>query len=163
MTVLSIVQCSIVLFEYSAFQISGIYYFQKEFDVSDPKMMYSLSMGFIFISGVISVIACGQYMDRTGDLRSIFIFTMALNALGNLMYTWTISPYYPLIGRLLCGVNMGVATAVTGKVVVSICFLDTYKSRIGTFFIFFQEIVLLTFPFNQNSSEARFFFRIPFR
>ena len=124
MTVLSILQSSVVFFEYSAFQISGIYYFQKEFDVSDPKLLYSLSMGFIFISGVISVIVCGQYMDRTGDLRSIFIFTIGLNSLGNVMYTWTISPFFPLIGRLLCGINMGVQTAVSGKVDISLRSLD---------------------------------------
>ena len=97
--------------------------------MSDPKMMYSLSMGFIFISGVISVIACGQYMDRTGDLRSIFMITMGFNALGNLMYTWTISPYFPLIGRLLCGVNMGIQTAVTGKKRFAIIIIGQREAR----------------------------------
>ena len=114
-TALAMAQSCLLFFEYSAFQISALYYFEKDFNVTNPKLFYSLSMGIIFVSGLGSVVACGQYMDRTGDLRSIFISTLLLNSLGNLMYTWTISPYFPLIGRFLAGVTMGVQTAVSGK------------------------------------------------
>ena len=113
-TVLATLQCALTFFEYSAFQLSGLYYWKTEFTVADPKLFYSISMGIIFISGLLSVYACGQYMDRTGDLRSLMIVTTALMALGNLLYTFTISPYLPLIGRFLAGVNTGVQTAVSG-------------------------------------------------
>ena len=114
-TALAIAQTSMVYFQYSAFQISGLYYFQNEFTVENPKLFYSVSMGIFSLSALVSVIACGRYMDRTGDLRTIFMSTLLLNSLGNLMYTWTISPYFPLIGRFLAGFTIGIQTAVPGK------------------------------------------------
>ena len=113
-TILATTQCAMLFFEYAAFQLSGLYYWERQFTVANPKFLYSISMGIIFISGVLSVPACGQYMDRTGDLRSLMIVTMTLNALGNLMYTFTISPYLPLIGRFMAGVNLGIQTAASG-------------------------------------------------
>ena len=116
-TVLATIQAAMLYFDYSAFSLSGLYYWETEFTVANPKFFYSVSMGIIFISGLLSASACGHYMDRTGDLRSIVVVTMTLNALGNLMYTFTISPFLPLIGRFLAGVNIGVQTAVSGWLV----------------------------------------------
>eukprot|EP00111_Clytia_hemisphaerica_P001842 TCONS_00005171-protein len=115
MTLLTTIQSSLQFFEYSVFQITALFYFKKNFDLENPRLFYSISMGIIFASGLVSSVICGHYMDRTRDLRSIFIFTLTLNVLGNLMYTWTISPYFPVFGRFLTGFVCGVPTAATGE------------------------------------------------
>lgn len=113
-TTIAIAQTSLLFFEYSAFQISGLYYFKNDFILENPKLFYSLCMGTIFLSGLISVIVCSRYMEATGDLKSVISITSVLNAFGNLMYTWTYSPYFALFGRFIAGVNMGIQRAVSG-------------------------------------------------
>ena len=115
-TALAMAQTSLLFFEYSAFQISGLYYFEKDFPaLGNPKLFYSMCMGIIFLSGLISVIVCARYIEGTGDLRMVVTVTLALNALGNFMYTWTYSPYFALFGRFIAGANMGIQRAVSGK------------------------------------------------
>lgn len=117
-TTLAIAQTSLLFFEYSAFQISGLYYFKNDFSLENPKLFYSTCMGIIFLSGLISFILSARYIEETGDLRSVLIITLALNGIGNMMYTWTYSPYFALFGRFLAGANMGIQRAVSGMCMV---------------------------------------------
>lgn len=52
MTMIATCQGCLVLFEYGASQTSGLYYFQNAFNVENPKLFYSLSIGINFISGI---------------------------------------------------------------------------------------------------------------
>ena len=81
----------------------------------DPKFYYSLSMGAMYISIFISVITCARYMDKTRNLRRIALTTITFSIVGNLTYTITFSPYLPIFGRFLCGINDGVRICAAGK------------------------------------------------
>ncbi|XP_066933275.1 uncharacterized protein [Clytia hemisphaerica] len=109
-----LMQC-LIYFEYSAVSISALYYYKDDLKVQNPKFYYSLSMGAMYISIFISVITCARYMDKTRNLRRIALTTIVFSIVGNLTYTITISPYLPIIGRFLCGINDGVRICAAGE------------------------------------------------
>ena len=105
----------LTFFEYFSISISGLYYYENSFNVSNPKFFYGCVMASIFVSGVISTYICGRYMDKTRDLRKIIIYLLICNIIGNLMFTMTYSPWLPVVGRFVCGISACSQVVFTGK------------------------------------------------
>ena len=57
----------------------------------------------------------GRYIDRTRNLRFVFLFNLAVIFVGNLMYSIPWHIWFVLTGRFLCGINESLQTAVCGK------------------------------------------------
>ena len=109
-------------FEYGSISISGLYYYEYSFNVSNPKFFYGSLMSSIFVSSIISTYFCGRYMDKTRDLRKIVIFILICNIIGNLVFTMTYSPWLPILGRFICGISISAETAVSGETILTSIF-----------------------------------------
>ena len=101
-------------FEDGAIAISAIYYYQNSFNVSNPKFYYGCSLASIYVSAVVSNFLCGRLMDKTRALRRIILTLGLFNILGNLTYTLTWSPWYPVLGRFICGFTTGITSVLAG-------------------------------------------------
>ena len=113
-TILGIIIKCFSTFEYMGISISALYYYQNSFHVSNPSLYYGWCMGAIFLSGAASALWCGRYMDKTRNLRKLFLVLMGFGTLGNILYTFTFSKWCPILGRFITGLNSGALTALAG-------------------------------------------------
>ena len=109
------IHSSLYMFELSAITISSLYYFKYTIKTPNPKLYYSLVTSAVYVVAPFSAVLIGRYVDRTRELRKT-VFTMALfNVLGNLMYIFPVFDWFPIVGRILCGIPDGIRAAISGK------------------------------------------------
>ena len=114
-TIFGVVQQCMFYFEYLAIAISGLYYYQTSFNVTNSNFYYGCLMSALFFSSIFSVYFCGKIMDKTRNLRGIVMVLHTCNIAGNLIYTSTLSPWCPIIGRLICGISIGAIVVFSGN------------------------------------------------
>uniref|UniRef100_A0A7M6DN15 Uncharacterized protein n=1 Tax=Clytia hemisphaerica TaxID=252671 RepID=A0A7M6DN15_9CNID len=103
-------------FEYSAISISALYYFQDILKVSNPKLYYSLSMAALQFASMISSTLIGKLVDRYRNLRIVVLYISNFNVIGNLLYIFPYLNWFPILGRLLCGIADGTRPAYQGEI-----------------------------------------------
>ena len=114
MTILGIIQKCVYYFEYSAISVSVLYYYNNIIKVDNPKLFVGLALGAIFVSGTISTYICGRFMDKTRNLRGFGLLGLFCGMVGNLTYSLPFSPWCPIIGRLLCGLQAPIQSTFSG-------------------------------------------------
>lgn len=114
-TIITYIFTSLYVFEYSAVIISALYYYKDTLKVSNPQLYYSLTLGSLYILVPISLIGVGKYTDKTRDVRKVALTLPTLNIVGNLLYVFPLFNWFPIIGRMLCGIPDGIKSAFMGK------------------------------------------------
>ena len=110
----------IFVFEFSAITISALYYYKDTLKVSNPQLYYSLTLGSIYILVPVSSVIIGKYTDITRDVRKTALSVSYFNIVGNLFYVFPLFNWFPIIGRMLCGIPDGVKSAFVGELLSSI-------------------------------------------
>jgi len=103
-TIIYYLQAFMLGIEYTSASVSGLYYFKNDIPSSNPKLFYGISMAALYVSAIIASPMLGKIMDQTRQLRAIILTIIMLNVLGNFIYTISLSPLFPILGRLLSGV-----------------------------------------------------------
>ena len=80
--------------------------------VEHPELVYSLTLGAVYLLTPISSIIVGGYTDSTRDARNVALLLSFFNILGNLLYVFPVFNWFPIVGRMLCGIPDGVKTAL---------------------------------------------------
>ena len=111
------------MFEISAINISAFYYFKYTLKSPNPRLYFSLVTTAVFVLAPFSAVLVGRYVDRTRDLRKTLFVSTLFNVAGNLMYIFPVYDWFPIAGRILCGVPEGIKSAFKG---VYILVLFTY-------------------------------------
>ena len=114
-TIIGMMHLCCYYFEYTSVVISALYYYKNVIKAENPKFFIGLSMASILVAGLISSYVCGRIMDKTRNLRAIGLIALLCGIFGNLVYCLSSSPWFPVIGRLLCGTNGSLRLIIAGK------------------------------------------------
>lgn len=107
-------------FEYTAINISQLFYLKLTVQVEEPEVFYSLITTGMAIAAAGSGVLAGYYTDKTRDLKKALFFFATLSLTGNLLYTIHHSVWFLLIGRFLCGLSDAAHPAISGKILDNI-------------------------------------------
>ena len=72
-------------------------------------------MGALQFASMISSTLIGKLVDRYRNLRIVVLYISNFNIVGNLLYVFPYFTWFPILGRLLCGVADGTRPAYQGK------------------------------------------------
>ena len=116
-TVLASIMILIYGIESQSLEVTLLYYFSENFGISllQATFYYSVNETLFAVSNLISGMLFGRYIDRTRNLRFVFLLNLGVICIGNLMYSIPWHIWFVLIGRFLCGINESSQTAVCGK------------------------------------------------
>uniref|UniRef100_A0A7M5XMQ9 Major facilitator superfamily (MFS) profile domain-containing protein n=1 Tax=Clytia hemisphaerica TaxID=252671 RepID=A0A7M5XMQ9_9CNID len=100
--------------ESQALEVTVLYYFSENFGLSllQATFYYSVMETLFAVSNLISGILFGRYIDRTRNLRFVFLLNLGVICIGNLMYSIPWHIWSVMTGRFLCGINESLQTAV---------------------------------------------------
>ncbi|XP_066924450.1 uncharacterized protein [Clytia hemisphaerica] len=103
--------------ESQSLEVTLLYYFSENFGLSllQATFYYSVNETLFAISNLISGMLFGRYIDRTRNLRFVFLLNLGVICIGNLMYSIPWHIWLVLTGRFLCGINESLQTAVCGE------------------------------------------------
>lgn len=73
--------------------------------------MASFSIGCMTCSSIVA-----RCMDRTRKLKRLTIILLTTSIVGNILYTITYSVWFPIFGRLLCGMTNTIRSCYMGKI-----------------------------------------------
>jgi len=114
-TIIGYVHTFMIGLEYTSVSVSGLYYYKDDIRPSNPKLFYGISMAAFYVSAIFANPILGKMMDQTRQLRTIMLSVLLLNVLGNFVYTISFSSWFPIVGRLLCGVSEGCVPVMSGS------------------------------------------------
>ena len=97
--------------------VTTIYYLHDsmKYSLEDAGFYYSIIETFYSISNGLFSIWFGRYVDKTRNLRFMFLLNLALIVLGNLMYSIPYRLWWIIVGRFFCGTNEALQTTVCGE------------------------------------------------
>ena len=97
--------------------VTTIYYYHESLNYSlvDAGFYYAITESIYSIGTGLSGLLFGRYVDRTRNMRFVFLLNLAVLVLGNLMYSIPYRLWWVILGRFLCGVNESLQTTVCGK------------------------------------------------
>ena len=97
--------------------VTYMYYLHERLNVSflEAGFYYSISEGAFCVSNALSGILFGRYVDRTRNMRFVFLLTLAIIGLGNLMYSIPYALWSIVVSRFLCGINEALQTTICGE------------------------------------------------
>ena len=103
--------------EQKCIEVTCIFYFHQRLGLSltDAGFYYTISETIFSINNAFTGISFGRYVDKTRNMRAVFLFNIVILALGNLMYSIPYALWWVIFGRFLCGVNESLQTTVCGK------------------------------------------------
>ena len=103
--------------ENATMDVTEIFYFHQNLRLSltDASFYFTISETIYCFSSAFSGILFGRYVDKTRNMRFVFLFNMAIISIGNLMYSIPIGLSWVIFGRFLCGINESLQTTVCGK------------------------------------------------
>ena len=98
-------------------------YFSTEYNYIDnvvqgnqTELYYSLNLGFSHVSAVLSTVICSVYYDLTMNLKATVVGTIAIVAIGNLLYALRYSVYLVICGDAMILFSTGAVVAVVAEV-----------------------------------------------
>ena len=103
--------------EHQCMEVTCIFYFHQSFGLSltDAGFYYTVSETIFGTSNALSGISFGRYVDKTRNMRRVFLLNLVIIGLGNLMYSIPYALWWVLVGRFLCGINESLQTTFCGK------------------------------------------------
>ena len=115
-------------------EVTAIFYFHQSLGLSltDAAFYYTMSGTLVCISSAFSGILFGRYVDKTRNMRFVFLLNVAIIGIGNLVYAIPYTLWWVMFGRFLCGINESLQTTVCGKIYLSfflffVLFLFVYE------------------------------------
>ena len=84
----------------------------------------------------IASVIVGKYTDRTRDVRRVVLLLSFFNIAGNLFYVFPFYQWFPIFGRMLCGVPDGVKSAFVGE-----CFYYLYECIYFFVYLFIHSFI----------------------
>ena len=115
-------------------EVTAIFYFHQNLGLSltDAAFYYTMSGTLVCISSAFSGILFGRYVDKTRNMRFVFLLNVAIIGIGNLVYAIPYNLWWVMFGRFLCGINESLQTTVCGKIYLSfflffVLFLFVYE------------------------------------
>ena len=98
-------------------EVSGIYYFHQNLGLPllDAAFYFTITGGIYSICCTFSGILFGRYVDKTRNMRFVFLFNVAIICIGNLIYSIPYELWWVIFGRFLCGINESLQTTVCGE------------------------------------------------
>lgn len=104
--------------EYSIIIPSLWFYIHDVIQAPDAKTMYGVTLAVYYISAILGSFTITWVADRTRNIRLSMLLLLACEVIGNIVYSIPLSPYFPLLGRLVQGlgdVNMSIMTAEVAR------------------------------------------------
>ena len=103
--------------ESQCIEVTGLFYFHQNLGLSliDAAFYYTISETVFSISNALSGLLFGRYVDKTRNMRFVFLLNVAIIGIGNLMYSIPYRLWWVILGRFLCGINESLQTTVCGK------------------------------------------------
>ena len=92
-------------------------YFRDNMQVEQPLLYFGIAHGIICISSSVSSIVFGRIVDRTRKAKLIICIGLICGVLGGLVYAIYFSPVFPLLGRVLGGIQMSFPSIATGELI----------------------------------------------
>ena len=101
-------------------EVTCIFYFHQSLGLSltDAAFYYTITGTMFCISSAFSGILFGRYVDKTRNMRFVFLLNVAIVGIGNLMYSIPYRIWWVILGRVLCGINESLQTTVCGKLFI---------------------------------------------
>ena len=103
--------------ECQCIEVTGLFYFHQNLGLSliDAAFYYIISETVFSVSNLLSGLSFGRYVDKTRNMRFVFLLNVAIIGIGNLMYSIPYRLWWVIFGRFLCGINESLQTTVCGK------------------------------------------------
>lgn len=98
-------------------EVTGIFYFHENFGLSivEAGFYHTIAGSMFSFCCAFSGLLFGRYVDRTRNMRSVFLFNVAIIGIGNLMYSIPYRLWWVIVGRFLCGITESMQTTVCGE------------------------------------------------
>ena len=97
--------------------VTYMYYLHESLKVSflEAGLYFSISESIFCFSNALSGMFFGRYVDRTRNMRFVFLLNLAIIGLGNLMYSIPYALWWIVVARFLCGINEALQTTICGE------------------------------------------------
>ena len=92
-------------------------YLKNSFRVSNVNAYYAFITTAFYVSSALCGMFAGKYVDRTRRMKLFTGITLVLQIVGNLIYTVSLSPAFPFIGRLLAGAGESFTGVCIGEII----------------------------------------------
>ena len=98
-------------------EVTGLFYLHNSLGLSliDAAFYFTVCGAVYSVSNALCGISFGRYVDRTRNMRFVFLLNVAVIGFGNLMYSIPYQLWWVIVGRFLCGINESLQTTVCGK------------------------------------------------
>ena len=98
-------------------EVTVLFYFNQSLGLIllDAGFYYTVCETLFSISNAASGILFGRYVDKTRNMRIVFLLNVAVIGIGNLMYSIPFNLWWVIMGRFLCGINEALQTTVCGE------------------------------------------------
>ena len=103
--------------EAQCIEVTCIFYFHQSLGLSltNAAFYFIISEAIFAVNNALSGILFGRYVDKTRNMRHVFLLNIVILAFGNLMYSIPYALWWVLVGRFLCGINESLQTTICGK------------------------------------------------
>ena len=110
--------------ESTGMRVTYMYYLHETLNVSllEAGFYFSISEGAFCVSNALSGTFFARYVDRTRNMRFVFLLNLAIIGLGNLMYSIPYALWWIVVARFLCGINEALQTTICGDYLFSFYF-----------------------------------------
>lgn len=92
-------------------------YLQDMIKTKWPRLFYGVIIATYSLSSTLCGVFFGRWVDKTRKIKYYTLFIIFLQIIGNLIYVIPFNVFYPLIGRLLCGIGDPFASVISGEIV----------------------------------------------
>ena len=98
-------------------EVTMLYYYKESFGLTflQATFYYSVTNTLFAASELISGISLGRYIDKSRNLRLVFLANVAAVFIGNLIYCVPLQIWWVIFGQVLFGLNECLQTSVCGK------------------------------------------------
>ena len=90
-------------FEISLMFPSLYFYMHDIIKTKNAKLFYGIALSAYPVSGIIGAFTVGKYSDRTKRTRIVILFLLYCEIIGNFIYSFPYSPWFPIAGRFIAG------------------------------------------------------------
>lgn len=101
-----------------SFMFTTLYLYLTDMIKTDrPTLFYGIIIAGYSLSSTVFGMICGRWVDRTRKIKLYTICTLTFQIVGCLLYVVNFSVWYPLIGRLICGLGDPFPSVTSGEII----------------------------------------------